>query len=63
MLNFVLGQFSALDESLLISQYVDGTVIEVRVSHEGLLFRPFACPSLLLKMIFNVINHFVPEGC
>jgi len=54
MLNFVLGQFSALDESLLISQHAHGTVIEARVSHEELLFRPFACPSLSLKMIFNV---------
>ena len=53
MLNFVLGQFSALDESLLIS-HAHGTVIKVRVSHEELIFRLFACRSLSLKMIFNV---------
>jgi len=54
MLNFVLGQFSALVESLLISQHAHGTVIKVRVSHEELIFRLFACRSLSLKMIFNV---------
>lgn len=61
-LNFVSGQFSALDESLLISQYVLGIVIEARVSHEELLFHPFACPSLFLKMIFSVINPFRIRG-
>ncbi|KAK7391504.1 hypothetical protein VNO78_19920 [Psophocarpus tetragonolobus] len=62
MLNFVSGQFSALDESLLISQYVDGTVIEARVSHEEFLLRTFACPSVSLKMIFNVINPIRIRG-
>lgn len=37
-------------------------MIEARVSHEELLFHPFACPSLFLKMIFNVINPFRIRG-